>query len=119
MNGPKKPISLRLSGEGLELMAALAKKNGVNRTAVIEMAVRRMAIQDGVGATSSKGDAQMRGAAQSGGDDDADLTDADRAAIREGIERGLDAFEAGRHRKFAEFAAEQEARFNLPPSQIS
>jgi hypothetical protein len=32
----------------------------------------------------------------------------------EGIQRGLDDFEAGRFRSFAEFAEEQRRKYNLP-----
>ncbi len=39
---------MRLSPEALELMEALSKKHGVNRTAIVEMAVRQMADRDGV-----------------------------------------------------------------------
>ena len=47
-------------------------------------------------------------------DEDADLTDADHLAIRDGIRRGLDAAAAGRLRPFSEFAAEQRAQYDLP-----
>lgn len=50
----KKPISMRLSGEGLELITAIGKKFGVNRTAVIEMAVRKMAEQEGITSSTTK-----------------------------------------------------------------
>lgn len=45
--------------------------------------------------------------------DDADLTDADRVAIREGIRQGLEAEAAGRFRSFAEFADEQRVKHDL------
>ena len=44
----RKPISMRISPEGFGLMEALAKKKGVNRTAIFEMAVRLMAEHEGV-----------------------------------------------------------------------
>lgn len=40
----------------------------------------------------------------------------DRAEAIEGIKRGLNDFEEGRFRPFKEFAAEQRAKFNLPPN---
>ncbi len=47
-------------------------------------------------------------------DEDADLTEADHLAIRDGIRRGLEAVVAGRLRPFSEFAAEQRAKYDLP-----
>jgi predicted transcriptional regulator len=47
-------------------------------------------------------------------DEDSDLTDADRLAIRDGIQRGLESVAAGRLRSFSEFAAEQRAKYDLP-----
>lgn len=44
----KKPISMRVSNEGILLMDLLAKKLGVNRTAITEIAVRQMAEREGV-----------------------------------------------------------------------
>lgn len=44
----KKPTSYRLSREGLRLAAALAKKLGIPKTAVIEIALREMAERKGV-----------------------------------------------------------------------
>lgn len=38
----------------------------------------------------------------------------DRAEAIAGIQRGLDAFEQGRFRRFSEFEAEQRAKYNLP-----
>ncbi len=49
----KTPISMRISSEGGEIMDALAKKLGVNRTSVVEMAIRRMAEQENVTVSSS------------------------------------------------------------------
>jgi predicted transcriptional regulator len=34
----------------------------------------------------------------------------------QGIQRGLDAFEAGQYRSFGDFAAEQRRKYDLPPS---
>ena len=48
VNNLKTPISMRLSAEALELMEALGKKQGVNRTAIVEIAVRQMAEREGV-----------------------------------------------------------------------
>ncbi len=38
----------------------------------------------------------------------------DRAEAIEGIQRGLEAFDQGRFRRFSEFEAEQRAKYNLP-----
>lgn len=44
----KKATSVRLSGEALRLLALLAKRYGVNKTAVLELVLRRVAAEDGV-----------------------------------------------------------------------
>ena len=46
----RKPISMRLSSEGMKLLEGLTKKLGVNRTAVIEMAIRQIAEKENVAA---------------------------------------------------------------------
>ena len=38
----------------------------------------------------------------------------DRAEAIEGVQRGLEDFQAGRYRSFNEFAAEQRRKYNLP-----
>ena len=48
-----------------------------------------------------------------GDDPDADLSEEERAAVREGVQRGLADFAAGRYRPFSEFAAEMRARYAL------
>ena len=44
---------------------------------------------------------------------DADLSEEERAAVAEGVQRGLADFSAGRYRPFSEFAAEMRARYAL------
>jgi predicted transcriptional regulator len=44
----KKPTAIRLTDDGKELLAALATKNGVSQAAIMEIAIRRMAEQEGV-----------------------------------------------------------------------
>jgi hypothetical protein len=44
----KKPVTMKLSREARELIATLGQKHGMKGTAVVESAVRRMAIQDNV-----------------------------------------------------------------------
>ena len=44
----KTPMNLRLTGTAKRLMAAMAKKKGISQTAVVELAVRLMAEQEGV-----------------------------------------------------------------------
>lgn len=39
----KKPTSFRLTPEAIRLLARLAKRKGVTQTAIIELALRRMA----------------------------------------------------------------------------
>lgn len=46
-------------------------------------------------------------------DPDADLTGEDRAAIREGVRRGLQAFEEGRYRSLETVIAEKRERWGL------
>jgi len=46
-------------------------------------------------------------------DPDADLTEEDKAAIREGIRRGLQAFEEGRYRSLEAVIAEKRERWDL------
>ena len=46
-------------------------------------------------------------------DSDADLTQEDKAAIREGIRRGLQAFEEGRYRSLEAVIAEKRERWGL------
>lgn len=45
---PKKPTSIRLSDEARRLKAKLAKKLGIDETAVIEMGIRKLANTEGV-----------------------------------------------------------------------
>ena len=42
--------------------------------------------------------------------------DDDTEAAIQGIQRGLEDFEAGRFRDFSDFAAEQQRKYDLPPS---
>ncbi len=44
----KTPKAFRLTEDGETLLAALAKRLGVKQTAVVEMAIRRMAEAEGV-----------------------------------------------------------------------
>lgn len=44
----KKATSVRLSEAALRLVDLLAKRNGISKTAVLELAIRRMAAEDGV-----------------------------------------------------------------------
>lgn len=44
----KKPTTIRLSAEAQRLLVLLAERNGVSKTAVLEMAVRQMAQREGV-----------------------------------------------------------------------
>ena len=44
----KTPKAFRLSDAGESLLTAIAERLGVNQTAVIEMAIRRMATSEGV-----------------------------------------------------------------------
>ena len=45
----KKPTTVRLSAEAQRLLDALADKNGISKTAVLELAIRKMAEQEGAG----------------------------------------------------------------------
>ncbi len=44
----KKPVNIRLSNEGLRLLAVVADKLAVSKTAIIELAVRKIAKEEGV-----------------------------------------------------------------------
>jgi predicted transcriptional regulator len=44
----KKATAIRLTDEGTRLLAAVADQLGVSRTAVMEMAIRRIAKEEGV-----------------------------------------------------------------------
>lgn len=46
--GNKAPINIRLSPEGLALADKLKSQKGISRTAVIELAIRAYAKQEGV-----------------------------------------------------------------------
>jgi predicted DNA-binding protein len=48
MDKKTKPTSLRLSEEGKQLRKLLAKKLGLSESAVIELALRRLAEMEGV-----------------------------------------------------------------------
>jgi antitoxin component of RelBE/YafQ-DinJ toxin-antitoxin module len=48
METRKKPTSIRLSAEGKRLQKALADKLGLSASAVIELALRRLAEQEGI-----------------------------------------------------------------------
>ena len=49
MNATKKiPLNIRLSVDGHSLAQRLVKKLGGNRTTIIEMAIRRLAEQEGI-----------------------------------------------------------------------
>jgi len=48
MKTRKKPTSIRLSVEGKRLQKALADKLGLSESAVIELALRRLAEQEGI-----------------------------------------------------------------------
>ena len=50
----KKPTAIRLTGEGKELLENLSRQLGVTQTAVMEMAIRRMAQQEKVARVSDK-----------------------------------------------------------------
>jgi len=45
---PKYPNSFRLSDDALRLIAAIANKLGIGRTAVLEMAIRKLAEKENV-----------------------------------------------------------------------
>ena len=45
----KKPFGLRLSEEGLALLAALAKKHGLSQASAVEMSIRHTASKYGIG----------------------------------------------------------------------
>jgi len=51
MDKKSKPTSLRLSAEGQHLRKLLAKKLGLSESAVIELALRRLAELEGVRTT--------------------------------------------------------------------
>jgi hypothetical protein len=44
----KTPMHMRLTGTARRLMATLARRKGISQTAVVEMAVRLMAEQEGI-----------------------------------------------------------------------
>lgn len=44
----KRATSLRLSDKARELLVKLSKELGISQTAVLEVAIRRLAIQEGV-----------------------------------------------------------------------
>lgn len=44
----KTPMHMRLTGTARRLMEKMAKKKGISQTAVVELAVRLMAEQEGV-----------------------------------------------------------------------
>ena len=48
MDKKTKPTSLRLSEEGKQLRKLLAKKLGLSESAVIELAIRKLAEREGV-----------------------------------------------------------------------
>jgi predicted DNA-binding protein len=51
MDKKTKPTSIRLSEEGQQLRKLLAKKLGLSESAVIELALRRLAEMEGVTTT--------------------------------------------------------------------
>jgi len=44
----KKPVTMKLSGEARELINLLGRKWGMNATAAVELAVRRIAQYEGI-----------------------------------------------------------------------
>jgi ribosomal protein L20A (L18A) len=48
MQDEKKNTSIRISADGERLRAALAKVLGINKTAVIELALRELAARHGI-----------------------------------------------------------------------
>lgn len=44
----KKPTTVRLSAEAQRLLEKMAEKNGISKTAVLELAIRKMAEKEGV-----------------------------------------------------------------------
>lgn len=50
----KTPMHMRLTGTARRLMAAMAKRKGISQTAVVELAVRLMAEQEGMAKRKDK-----------------------------------------------------------------
>lgn len=44
----KKPTTVRLSAEAQRLLALLSERDGISKTAVLELAIRQMAQREGV-----------------------------------------------------------------------
>lgn len=51
----KQSMTIRLSAEARRLLEVMARRDGISRTAVIELAVRRFARQQGVEASDHGG----------------------------------------------------------------
>ena len=57
----KKPTSFRLTAPALRLIKALAEKQGLSQTAVVEVAVRKMARDEGLSPPNIMGVPAPRG----------------------------------------------------------
>jgi hypothetical protein len=54
MAQPKKPTSIRLSPDAIELRRALSAKLGIDQTAIVELAIRRLAEAEGISTKPGK-----------------------------------------------------------------